>query len=275
MPGSPEVSERKYVPRSSPSTSPNASRKAPSSSTDEGWRINTGNAQTFKYSSEGCFMYPIAQKVNPPLRRLGVTPNQITLFNVLVGLGNGYALVTRRWVGAFALSFLHQLLDAMDGSMARTYSLHSEFGAKLDEYTDIFYGVVSTVCSLWTCWPDALRSALILGVAFALLAGDLAWSSGGKRKTFVEELTRLEFLGLWGLECNSYNMWFLLAVIAGVDKARSDGAIGPPYRADAYASFGGIVAVFSLLCAAMLVNHGVAITASAREADRAGKRNES
>ena len=44
------------------------------------------------------------------------------------------------WLECWALNALHQLLDAMDGTMARMFSLQSEFGAKLDEITDILFG---------------------------------------------------------------------------------------------------------------------------------------
>ena len=37
-------------------------------------------------------MYPLSKVLCPPLRKLGVTPNQITLFNILVGLGSGYGV---------------------------------------------------------------------------------------------------------------------------------------------------------------------------------------
>jgi phosphatidylglycerophosphate synthase len=42
---------------------------------------------------------------------------------------------------------MDQLLDAMDGTMARMFKMHTEFGAKLDEFTDIFFGVVLALSS--------------------------------------------------------------------------------------------------------------------------------
>ena len=37
-------------------------------------------------------MYPLAKILCPPLRTLGVTPNMITIFNIFIGMGSGYAL---------------------------------------------------------------------------------------------------------------------------------------------------------------------------------------
>eukprot|EP01052_Picozoa_sp_SAG31_P007083 SAG31_NODE_333_length_17527_cov_6.972056_10_plen_116_part_00 len=58
----------------------------------------------------------------------------------LRGQGCSYAMSEKQWLLCFAFNFCHQLLDAMDGTMARMYSMTSELGAKLDEFTDIFFG---------------------------------------------------------------------------------------------------------------------------------------
>ena len=55
-------------------------------------RIKSTYAQTWSFSSEGLLMYPLAKILCPPLRTLGVTPNMITIFNIFVGMGSGYAL---------------------------------------------------------------------------------------------------------------------------------------------------------------------------------------
>eukprot|EP01052_Picozoa_sp_SAG31_P007082 SAG31_NODE_333_length_17527_cov_6.972056_9_plen_52_part_00 len=42
---------------------------------------------------------------------------------------------------------------------------------------------------------------LVILYAFSLLAGELAMSQGGNKKKYIEELSWLEFYGLWGVEC--------------------------------------------------------------------------
>ena len=49
--------------------------------------------------------------------------------------------------------------------------------------------------------------------AAALLAGDLVWQGGGKKKEFVDELSWAEVWGLWVLESNSFNMWAILGTL--------------------------------------------------------------
>ena len=44
------------------------------------------------FSSEGMIMYPIAKVLCPLLYPRGITPNQITLFNVLVSLANAWTI---------------------------------------------------------------------------------------------------------------------------------------------------------------------------------------
>lgn len=89
-------------------------------------------------------------------------------------------------------------------------------------------------------WPDPLLCGGVLVAALLLLSGDLAWSQGGKDKKYIEDLTWMQLWwvqalwrrqhdirdgladatagwlcrGLWGIECQSYNMWFMLAIIA-------------------------------------------------------------
>eukprot|EP01048_Picozoa_sp_COSAG05_P001337 COSAG05_NODE_45_length_25418_cov_92.923299_3_plen_93_part_00 len=57
--------------------------------------------------------------------------------------------VTKNWAIAWVFNFGHQLLDAMDGTMARMFNLQTDLGAKLDEFTDIFFGAVTALGALY------------------------------------------------------------------------------------------------------------------------------
>ncbi len=71
--------------------------------------------------------------------RLGVTPNQITWVNVIVGLvACGFAATGSRlgFALAGALMFLQAVLDSCDGEVARLRYLSSKFGMWLDNTSD-------------------------------------------------------------------------------------------------------------------------------------------
>jgi hypothetical protein len=76
------------------------------------WPLLCVPAQTFWFSTEGNLMYPISKVLCPPLRFLGITPNQITLFNIFIGLGSGYCLVHKLWLYTWVLNFMHQVRGA-------------------------------------------------------------------------------------------------------------------------------------------------------------------
>jgi hypothetical protein len=149
-------------------------------------------AKTWWYSSEGVLVYPMADKLVGPLRDLGITPNFITIANIPVGTYMAWTVATSQWQSAFFLCYVHQLLDGMDGTMARRYALQhgpqgwarvgklclrvwrgdhpcvhaltqsrapgrfnmgTPMGAVLDEYCDIICGIILGIASLWRAWP--------------------------------------------------------------------------------------------------------------------------
>ena len=71
--------------------------------------------------------------------RLGITPNQITIVNILVGIA-ACALVPRGTYTGFALAgglmFIQVVLDSCDGEVARLRFLSSKFGMWLDNVSD-------------------------------------------------------------------------------------------------------------------------------------------
>ena len=76
------------------------------------------------------------------LRRLGISPNSITIFSILFSFGIAYFF----WnisdnssyflIVAFGL-LLRMMLNALDGMMARIYNLQSKLGEVLNEVGDI------------------------------------------------------------------------------------------------------------------------------------------
>lgn len=82
---------------------------------------------------------PLSRRLAPVAVRLGLTPNQVTLGSVVVGLAAAatFALGGRGWlvVGAVLLQ-LSLVIDCVDGDVARYRRMFSPLGAWLDASTD-------------------------------------------------------------------------------------------------------------------------------------------
>ncbi len=72
----------------------------------------------------------------PPLRWLGVTPDQITVASFAVSLLAAGAIAAGQLRLGLGLMALGQVLDAMDGAMARRYRLANPGGERLDTQLD-------------------------------------------------------------------------------------------------------------------------------------------
>jgi CDP-diacylglycerol--glycerol-3-phosphate 3-phosphatidyltransferase len=76
------------------------------------------------------------------LRRLGISPNSITIFSILLSFGIAYFFWNTSdnssyfLIVAFGL-LLRMMLNALDGMMARIYNLQSKLGEILNEVGDI------------------------------------------------------------------------------------------------------------------------------------------
>jgi len=80
------------------------------------------------------------------LRRLGISPNSITIFSILLSFGIAYFFWNTSdnssyfLIVAFGL-LLRMMLNALDGMMARIYNLQSKLGEVLNEVGDIISDV--------------------------------------------------------------------------------------------------------------------------------------
>jgi phosphatidylglycerophosphate synthase len=99
-------------------------------------------------SFDSLISYPIAHKIIPHLHKYGITPNQITYFNLVFRIL--ISLLYYKDVNILIiilLTVVSQIIDCIDGAMARKYNMGSEFGKHLDINTDIivriiFYNVI-------------------------------------------------------------------------------------------------------------------------------------
>lgn len=92
---------------------------------------------------DGFYSTFVLRKASKPLTalalRLGLTPNQISLFSLAVGLGAALCFATGSWWGLVAGALLMQgslLIDCVDGEVARFTRSFSDLGAWIDASTD-------------------------------------------------------------------------------------------------------------------------------------------
>lgn len=79
------------------------------------------------------FTRPLGSMLTHAAAMLRLTPTQVTIAGMIVGIAGGALLYDQRlgWI-AFALLFLHAILDSADGQLARTTGQASELGRVLD-----------------------------------------------------------------------------------------------------------------------------------------------
>jgi phosphatidylglycerophosphate synthase len=122
---------------------------------------------------------PISLRIVRRLAPTAITPNQITVFSVIVGLlGAPFFLSTLwPWQTVGALLFLaHSILDGCDGELARLKFQESRFGGVIDYWGDNVVHIV-TFAFMAAGWSLAVAAPwpLLLGAAAALGNLGSAW----------------------------------------------------------------------------------------------------
>jgi len=187
------------------------------------------------------FERPVSLAVSRRLASTSVTPNQMTLVSVAVGLFGALFFLSERpalqTLGAL-LFLLHSVLDGCDGELARLKLLESRFGGVLD-----FWGDNVVHAAIFGCmaigWSRAVGAAWPLGLGAAAVAGTFAsagfvyWSTmreeregplfvsvinevEGTVSRVADALGRRDFIYLViGLSLFGKASWFLVAAAAG------------------------------------------------------------
>lgn len=115
--------------------------------------------------------YKIAAVFAPSLYQIGATPNMVTLTNVVYRMffmcyvySNPQNVFTN-----WAFMWSSQILDCLDGLMARRYNMGSEFGAWLDITLDDAFGITVMLMLLSSFIHHANFVAFILVFCFVLI----------------------------------------------------------------------------------------------------------
>ncbi|MGH2702443.1 MAG: CDP-alcohol phosphatidyltransferase family protein [Actinomycetota bacterium] len=126
--------------------------------------------------------------------RSGITPNQITIFGVLVQGVASYLIVIDRLGEAGGVLIVAALLDTVDGAVAKARGLTSRFGALLDSTMDRLSDalVFLPIAWLYLAEPTSKRADMEWVAALALTTLVLS---------FLVSYTKARAEGL-GFECN-------------------------------------------------------------------------
>ncbi len=82
-----------------------------------------------------------AERINPALVALGVTPNLLTSFSLIFGVVAAVFIYWGWFVTGAILFFMAYVFDCMDGNMARAFDMVTRFGDFYDHATDVVQGV--------------------------------------------------------------------------------------------------------------------------------------
>jgi 1L-myo-inositol 1-phosphate cytidylyltransferase / CDP-L-myo-inositol myo-inositolphosphotransferase len=126
---------------------------------------------------------PISLAISRLLAPTAITPNQMSLISILVGICGGPFFLSSRaslqTIGAL-LFLAHSILDGCDGELARLKFAESRWGGVLDFWGDNVVHVVIFACmgvgwsiAAAAVWPLALGAAAVLGTLGS--AGFVYW----------------------------------------------------------------------------------------------------
>lgn len=128
-----------------------------------------------------------------PLARLGVSPDQVTLFGAVAGVAAGAAIAADALALGLLFAVVSRVADGLDGPLARLRQ-GSDFGGYLDIVCDfIFYAAIPLGFALRdpaVALPTAflLAGYILTGVsflAFAAIAGKRGIVDAGDNRSFL------------------------------------------------------------------------------------------
>lgn len=119
------------------------------------------------------------------LAMLRITPNQITLFRLVLIVPIAFYFVTESLSGVLIFYVIFWLLDLFDGSLARYLNKQSDKGRFLDTLVDNFtYGMLMAgMIHLQVTWLWLLALNIVLEYSAQILA--ILYKQGGKPSDFI------------------------------------------------------------------------------------------
>ncbi|MCH2224191.1 MAG: CDP-alcohol phosphatidyltransferase family protein [Crocinitomicaceae bacterium] len=151
------------------------------------------------------------------LKKMGVTPNQLTITAVFLSIGMGIAFLYYPHYHSLLLVIpfgylLRMILNALDGMMATQYKMSSKLGEVLNELGDVVSDIVILLPLMII--PHLHPLVIILFTILAVIneyAGILAKVISGKRR-YDGPMGKSDRALLIGLFCLVYYFWNDLAI---------------------------------------------------------------
>lgn len=143
------------------------------------------NITAFRYKFVR-YLEPIAEVC----KRAGLSPNIITIFSIIAGLGCAFCYILHNFLVGSILLFCSAILDLVDGSVARMSGRETPFGAVFDWIADKY---VDTIVLLGVGLSGISIISDIFGVShlwdFAIVAIAII---GSMMNTFIKPVTYAE-----------------------------------------------------------------------------------
>ena len=170
----------------------------------------------------GALDSPIEDWIIARLCRTSITPNQVTLFTMLIGLGVTALFATGRlWFGV-ALAYAIEVLDGVDGKLART-KVETTAAGDWEHVTDYFIELSWWTALVWHFHVAGLRIAFAL---LLLLVGSDILDRLAKRAVKqkvgrnLDDVSNFDrFVRCIGARRN-VNIWIFIAALALGDAAK-------------------------------------------------------
>jgi hypothetical protein len=121
--------------------------------------------------TDNYIFFPISDKLVTPLRKLGLTPNGVTLLSFLFQLYTIPLLSLGKVEYACLSSFIGYILDCVDGNMARKYNMGSKYGMALDLVSD---NISHFLIILFFVYHKGINLSLVLIIVLTYLL--LSWN---------------------------------------------------------------------------------------------------
>jgi phosphatidylglycerophosphate synthase len=131
---------------------------------------------------------PLLDRVGRALARARVSPDALTLFGLVAGLGAATAIVGGYDLSALLLLGASRVLDGLDGATARALR-PTDRGGFLDIVFDfLFYGAIPLAFALREPAPNALAAAVLLWSFYVNGASFLAFAAVAAKRGLTSEV---------------------------------------------------------------------------------------
>ncbi len=140
-------------------------------------------AQDLEAPLDRWLFFPAAHALHLLVRRLPITPNQITALHLAIGLSTFWWLAKPSGpspAAAFATFMIRNVLDCLDGVVARARNMTSPAGKVLDEWSDALSAIAviaGVAVAGWRAgpspWIPALAVVTVVSAGIAALQNEL------------------------------------------------------------------------------------------------------